>query len=155
MTMKRLLLLSTAVVLAASVSACQPKADKPGPQVIDVKRIDQDIKVLSSDAFEGRGPATAGETKSVDYISEPVQGGRPAAGRRSAQGRRAAPGPRTCRCRASVTQGPVKITATVVGRRRVADLEAGRADRHPRRAGFRYRPPLHQGRSRGVRGLRR
>ena len=26
--------------------------------------------MLSSDAFEGRGPATAGETKSIDYISK-------------------------------------------------------------------------------------
>jgi Zn-dependent M28 family amino/carboxypeptidase len=70
MTMKRLLLLSTAVVLAASVSACQPKADKPGPQVIDANHITQDVKVLSSDAFEGRGPVSAGEDKTIAYITE-------------------------------------------------------------------------------------
>jgi Zn-dependent M28 family amino/carboxypeptidase len=70
MTMKRLLLLSTAVVLAASVSACQPKADKPGPQVIDPNHITQDVKVLSSDAFEGRGPVSAGEDKTIAYITE-------------------------------------------------------------------------------------
>jgi Zn-dependent M28 family amino/carboxypeptidase len=68
--MKRLLLLSTAVVLAASVSACQPKADKPGPQVIDANHITQDVKVLSSDAFEGRGPVSAGEDKTIAYITE-------------------------------------------------------------------------------------
>jgi Zn-dependent M28 family amino/carboxypeptidase len=35
---------------------------------IDPARLSAHIKVLSSDAFEGRGPATAGETKTVDYI---------------------------------------------------------------------------------------
>lgn len=34
----------------------------------DAGRLSNDIKVLSSDAFEGRGPATAGETKTVDYL---------------------------------------------------------------------------------------
>ncbi|MBS0502638.1 MAG: peptidase M20, partial [Proteobacteria bacterium] len=33
-------------------------------------RLNQDIKTLSSDAFEGRGPATAGEEKAIAYISE-------------------------------------------------------------------------------------
>jgi Zn-dependent M28 family amino/carboxypeptidase len=70
MTMKRLLLLSTAVVLAASVSACQPKAGKPGPQVIDANHITQDVKVLSSDEFEGRAPVSAGEDKTIAYITE-------------------------------------------------------------------------------------
>ena len=35
---------------------------------IDPARITAHVKVLSSDAFEGREPATAGETKAVDYI---------------------------------------------------------------------------------------
>jgi Zn-dependent M28 family amino/carboxypeptidase len=38
------------------------------PPKIDAKRIATDVKVLSSDAFEGRGPNTAGETKTVDYL---------------------------------------------------------------------------------------
>ena len=33
-------------------------------------RLTQDIKTLSSDAFEGRGPATPGEDKSIAYISQ-------------------------------------------------------------------------------------
>jgi Zn-dependent M28 family amino/carboxypeptidase len=37
---------------------------------IDVNRLTEHVKVLSSDAFEGRGPATAGEAKTVDYISK-------------------------------------------------------------------------------------
>jgi Zn-dependent M28 family amino/carboxypeptidase len=36
---------------------------------IDPKLISEHIKVLSSDAFEGRGPATPGEVKSVAYIA--------------------------------------------------------------------------------------
>ena len=36
---------------------------------IDPKLLSQHIKVLSSDAFEGRGPATPGEVKSVAYIT--------------------------------------------------------------------------------------
>ena len=37
---------------------------------IDPKLLSEHIKVLSSDAFEGRGPATAGETKTVAYIEK-------------------------------------------------------------------------------------
>jgi Zn-dependent M28 family amino/carboxypeptidase len=40
-----------------------------GPE-IDAKRLSQDVKVLSSDEFEGRGPNTAGESKTVAYIIE-------------------------------------------------------------------------------------
>eukprot|EP01034_Spumella_vulgaris_P041341 gene41341-51190_t len=36
----------------------------------DPQRLSQDVKVLSSDDFEGRGPNTAGETKTVDYLIE-------------------------------------------------------------------------------------
>jgi Zn-dependent M28 family amino/carboxypeptidase len=34
------------------------------------ERLTQDIRTLSSDAFEGRGPATPGEDKTIAYISE-------------------------------------------------------------------------------------
>ena len=49
-------------------------------------RLSAHIKVLASDAFEGRGPATEGETKSVDYITRQFRavglqpGGDPLAG---------------------------------------------------------------------------
>ena len=36
----------------------------------DPARLSAHVKVLASDAFEGRGPATAGETKTVAYITE-------------------------------------------------------------------------------------
>ncbi|SEJ93323.1 Zn-dependent amino-or carboxypeptidase, M28 family [Sphingobium sp. AP50] len=35
----------------------------------DVARISNDIKTLSSDEFEGRGPATRAETKTIDYVA--------------------------------------------------------------------------------------
>jgi Zn-dependent M28 family amino/carboxypeptidase len=35
---------------------------------IDPQRLSADIKILASDAFEGRGPGTAGERKTVDYL---------------------------------------------------------------------------------------
>ncbi|MEP6940538.1 MAG: M28 family metallopeptidase [Rudaea sp.] len=35
---------------------------------IDPKRLSDDVKTLSSDAFEGRGPATPAETKTVDFV---------------------------------------------------------------------------------------
>ena len=36
-------------------------------------RLTQDIKTLSSDAFEGRGPATPGEDKTIAYIAQQMQ----------------------------------------------------------------------------------
>jgi Zn-dependent M28 family amino/carboxypeptidase len=49
-----------AVLLATAATA----------QNFDAARIDSHIKTLSSDAFEGRGPATAGEQKTVAYLVE-------------------------------------------------------------------------------------
>src|SRR5436190_9490279 len=37
---------------------------------VDAAHFDQDIKILASDEFEGRGPATAGETKSIGFIAD-------------------------------------------------------------------------------------
>ncbi|MBO9662575.1 M28 family metallopeptidase [Dokdonella sp.] len=59
--MKRLL--ATSIALALSSSAFAEKAP-----TFDAKRLSEDVKTLSSDAFEGRGPATPGETKTVEYI---------------------------------------------------------------------------------------
>ncbi|MBU0931614.1 MAG: M28 family peptidase [Alphaproteobacteria bacterium] len=39
------------------------------PPSFDVARVSADIKTLASDAFEGRGPATRAEVKTIDYIS--------------------------------------------------------------------------------------
>ena len=53
-------------VLAVSLSTAAMAAT---PQ-FDGKRIAQDVKVLASDAYEGRGPATAGEQKTIAYLSQ-------------------------------------------------------------------------------------
>jgi len=57
-------------LLALSLSlALNPAiAGKPAATDIDPARLSQDVKVLSSDEFEGRGPATAGETRTIDYV---------------------------------------------------------------------------------------
>lgn len=56
----------TAIALATAALAAQA-ADSVR---IDPARLSQDVKTLSSDAFEGRGPNTAGETKTVAYLVE-------------------------------------------------------------------------------------
>jgi Zn-dependent M28 family amino/carboxypeptidase len=64
--MKRLLLCAAALSVLAAVPA---HAADP----IDAQRMAQDIKVLSSDAFEGRAPATEGERKTVAYLVEQMK----------------------------------------------------------------------------------
>lgn len=65
--MKRLLLATVLIAapMLANPSFAQGAANAPK---IDPAKLSAHIRVLSSDEFEGRGPATAGETKTVDYI---------------------------------------------------------------------------------------
>jgi Zn-dependent M28 family amino/carboxypeptidase len=79
--MKRLVLLAAAALLpAAAFAAAAP--------TFDPARLSQHVKVLASDAFEGRGPATPGETKTIAYIVAQMKaaglepGGSPVNGRR-------------------------------------------------------------------------
>jgi len=58
--LKHLTLLFVGLAAAGAHAADAPK--------FDPKRLSQDVKVLASDEFEGRGPNTAGETKTVDYL---------------------------------------------------------------------------------------
>ena len=46
------------------LSSCAQK-----PPAFDTDRLSADVKALSSDAFEGRGPDTPGEIKTVEYIT--------------------------------------------------------------------------------------
>ncbi len=55
------------LVLLGLAGACAQAAETP---VFDPQRLARDVKVLSSDEFEGRGPNTAGETRTVDYLVE-------------------------------------------------------------------------------------
>ena len=59
--MKRLLL-STLIIAACSAAQA---ADAPG---FNTARLSAEVKTLSSDAFEGRGPATPAEAKTIDYV---------------------------------------------------------------------------------------
>lgn len=52
---------------ALAVAAPALAADGKAP-TFDPQRLSQMVKTLSSDAFEGRGPDTPGETKTVDYL---------------------------------------------------------------------------------------
>ena len=66
-----LALASAAMVVPVAQSAiAQAPAAAPA---FDPARIDTHIKTLSSDAFEGRGPATAGEQKTVAYLVQQLQ----------------------------------------------------------------------------------
>jgi Zn-dependent M28 family amino/carboxypeptidase len=61
--MKKLFLAgAAALVLAVPALAAPP--------LIDAAKLHEHIKVLASDAFEGRGPATPGETKTVAYMAK-------------------------------------------------------------------------------------
>jgi Zn-dependent M28 family amino/carboxypeptidase len=51
-------------MLAAAAAAAQAAT----PPKFNSQRLSQDVKTLSSDEFEGRGPDTAGETKTVNYL---------------------------------------------------------------------------------------
>jgi Zn-dependent M28 family amino/carboxypeptidase len=52
-------------LLALSIVSAVYAADAP---TIDPQRLSSDVKTLSSDAFEGRGPDTAGETRTIDFV---------------------------------------------------------------------------------------
>ena len=62
--MKKTYLLAAAAlgVIAAPLAAQSATTFSP-------QRLSQHVQVLGSDAYEGRGPATRAETKTVDYIT--------------------------------------------------------------------------------------
>jgi Zn-dependent M28 family amino/carboxypeptidase len=59
---------STLGIAAMSLSAALVAA--PSTPTFDGARISRDAQVLASDAYEGRGPATAGEEKTVAYLAQ-------------------------------------------------------------------------------------
>ena len=65
MTTRPLRILALAGLLATSALA-PAAAQAP---TFDIARIANDIKILASDEFEGRGPATPAEKKTIDYIA--------------------------------------------------------------------------------------
>ena len=57
-------LAATAIAVAAVPLAAQSTAS------FSTQRLSQHVQTLGSDAFEGRAPATNGETKTVAYLSD-------------------------------------------------------------------------------------
>ena len=55
------------ILIALLAASAATAADGPS---FDAQRLSQHVKTLSSDAFEGRGPNTAGEEKTVAYLIE-------------------------------------------------------------------------------------
>lgn len=53
----------SATLVIALTAACSPRSPEFNPA-----RITEDVRMLSSDEFEGRAPAGAGEKKTVDYL---------------------------------------------------------------------------------------
>ena len=58
------------LVASAASAADAPNLAAP---TFDPQRLSAEDKMLSSDAFEGRGPATPGETKTVAYVIEQMK----------------------------------------------------------------------------------
>ena len=59
--MKRLILSTLALSTCTLSIAATPPTFSTG-------RLSDEVKTLSSDAFEGRGPATPAETRTIDYV---------------------------------------------------------------------------------------
>ena len=53
-------------ILSLSICTVVHAADAPK---FDPQRLSDEVRTLSSDAFEGRGPATPAEDKTIDYVS--------------------------------------------------------------------------------------
>jgi Zn-dependent M28 family amino/carboxypeptidase len=56
-------------VLLLATSAMGIAAAPVAAPSFDIARVSNDIKILSSDEFEGRGPATRAEQKTIDYVA--------------------------------------------------------------------------------------
>ena len=65
-------LFAASTLIALSIGSFQAAAAQPAlPSTpIDPARLSEHVRVLASDAFQGRGPATPGEAKAIDYIAK-------------------------------------------------------------------------------------
>jgi hypothetical protein len=63
----RWLMAGTLMLAAAAAASAQPAP------TFNTERLDRDIRELSSDAYQGRAPATAGEQMTVEYLSKQLQ----------------------------------------------------------------------------------
>ncbi|KAF1716912.1 peptidase M20 [Pseudoxanthomonas yeongjuensis] len=65
--------LLTASLLSVAIAMALPATHAADAPTFDPQRLSAIVKTLSSDEFEGRGPATAGETKTVAYVVEQMK----------------------------------------------------------------------------------
>jgi len=66
----QLLAFAAALICVSAAGAADTPAAAP---VFDATRLSAEVKTLSSDAFEGRAPATEGEKKTVAYVVEQMK----------------------------------------------------------------------------------
>jgi Zn-dependent M28 family amino/carboxypeptidase len=76
--MKIKIILPCALLALLGFTACSQKTDKTVEQAesrinVDLNKLHQDIKVLASDEFEGRGPLTSGEKLTIEYLAKQYQ----------------------------------------------------------------------------------
>src|ERR1700754_2870767 len=83
---------------------------------VDPARLSQHVKTLSSDAFEGRGPATPGEQKTVAYLVEQMKAAGLHPGGDLKDGKRA--WTQDVPLAQFNISGPVDVSATAQGQRR-------------------------------------
>ncbi len=71
----RIGLIAAAVAATVAVVAAsgQPHAPRLPHTPVDPARMSHDVRVLSSDAFGGRGPGTLGEVRTIDYLVKRFQ----------------------------------------------------------------------------------
>lgn len=58
------------IPLAAILAHAVPAAAQNSPPPIQADAIKEDVRVLSSDAFQGRGPGERGETVTLAYLKQ-------------------------------------------------------------------------------------
>ncbi len=62
---------STLLALASTIAIATAAAAQIAPTAqFDTKRLSEHVRILGSDEFEGRAPSTAGETKTVAYLTD-------------------------------------------------------------------------------------
>jgi len=102
------------LLLSAALAALWSGSAVAAPPVIDAGRVLQDIKVLSSDDFEGRAPASEGEKKTVAYLIQQMKAaGLQPAGDKQPDGTRA--WTQDVPLARFTTKGPVAVSVTAAG----------------------------------------
>jgi Zn-dependent M28 family amino/carboxypeptidase len=75
MTLRPLISRLAAALVAALATTLGAHSALAADATVDPSRLSQHVKTLSSDAFEGRAPATPGEEKTVAYLVEQMKAG--------------------------------------------------------------------------------